>query len=73
MVIALGGATVKNSSYFEEPDSFFSVLQVYIPVLLLPLLTETPLCGPVEKLLSSVLMGGYEIRTKKLKIMHGQF
>lgn len=64
MVVALGE---ENPSYFEEPDSFFPVLQAYIPVLLLPLLAETPLCCPLEKLLSFVLMGDYEMRTKKIK------
>lgn len=73
MAVALGGATAKNPSYFEESGSFFSMLQVYIPVLLLPLLAETPLCGPLKKLLSSMLMGGYEMRTKKLRSCTGNF
>jgi len=30
-VVALGGATAKSPSYFEEPDDFFPVLQGYIP------------------------------------------
>lgn len=65
MVAALGEAAGKNPSYFEEPDSFFPVLQAYIHVVLLPLLAETPLCCPLEKLLSCMLMGVYEMRTKK--------
>lgn len=65
MAVALGGAAGKNPSYFEEPDSIFPVLQAYVHVVLLPLLAETPLCCRLEKLLSCMLMGGYEMRTKK--------
>lgn len=66
IVVALGGAAANTPSSSEEPASFFPGLHGYIPVLLLPLLAETPRCGPLEKLIF-MLMDGYETRTKKIK------
>lgn len=75
IVVACGGAKANPLIFWGTWLIFSHVTgKTVSPVLLIPLLAETPLCGPLEKLLSFYVNEWlWNKNKKKLKIMHWQF